>query len=246
MNVGRGVVGALAAVGLLVGARALGAGAGTRAAGGQPSPTPSPSTDVTRVERDWSGQCIPADRDRQVSCSPVRLAFWNNSGNALAGLLRFFGIANPTEQDVLAAYIRIHVQAGDLKVIQQLTQALGWPAVRVTAVGLSATLGAEYAEVSNIGGARAELAGLELTHGSEPGLRPDWFVFGHEGLAPGQSCRVYSVPAGQADGCAGRWQQPVTRYFWPYRTCVAVLSYPSLGAGLADLWRYWTPGAGGP
>ncbi len=138
---------------------------------------------------------------------------------------------------MLAAYIRMHVGAGDLAVIAQFTQTLGWPAVRTVAVGVLAGAGdpqQEYVEIGNVGGAAATLDALQV----QTPENANRFVL-QGTLAPGQSCRVYTEPAGQAGACGGGWAHPNEGDVWPAPSGWVVLWYPTIPfRGVADRWYY--------
>jgi hypothetical protein len=203
------------------------------------TPTASP---VTRLERDRLRRCIPEQPDRDRACDPARQALWENRDGAWAQVLRARGIANPRYDDILIAYLDMHVRAGDLDAIAELARHLRVDDMRVVAVGLApGDPEREYVEVENLGVAATRLVGLAL-------LTPDGtnrFRFAPPVLfpgvlAPGQSCRVYTRPAGQPDACAGSWDRPNETTVWPARGAWVTLTVALGGnpAVIADRWYY--------
>ncbi len=208
------------------------AAAGNSPAAGAPTVTATPA--VRRIERDQTGKCIPPNPRVERQCDSQYQDLWENKGDALKNLLAQQNHGKPPTYDqALAAYLAIHLRAGDLRVLSQITQKLKWPAVRITAVGLSDDPRQEYVEVGNLGGAATSIDGLYVqtpTGSNSFALRGS--------LGAGQSCRIYTAPDGQPDACSGSWDSPNTAGVWPRSGGVATLAFRYFNFE-PDRWYYW-------
>ena len=235
---------------LLVGALLLAAGLGgtlaARLSAGSPPPTvaiqPVPAAEPPRIERDRTRQCIPERPDIDLTCDARRQALWHNESQDLLRELRARSNPNPSADDAIAAYLQMHVEAGDLNVIAELAHRLRVPVVRAVAVAPAPDdPAAEYVELANLGAVAIQHVNLVLV---APGAGNRFRISGPLAfpgvLAPGRSCRVYSCAAGQPDACGGSWDEPNTRGIWPSAGGWVVLLASEPGRPLreADRWFY--------
>ena len=124
----------------------------------------------------------------QVRCSAEDEALWNADRDAWGRR----GVVDqppfiPFEGRVFEATIFLRVERRDPKVIMDIAKILGNPFLQVTRIRFT---GAEYVEVTNLGGGSQDMAGWSLT--APGGQRFNFPAFTMEG---GQICRIYSGPA---------------------------------------------------
>ncbi|MGH2586025.1 MAG: lamin tail domain-containing protein [Dehalococcoidia bacterium] len=190
------------------------------------------------VERDGNRTCIAVEPMASERCNPQRQALWDNRNGELTASLRARGIPNPTTADILAAYVQMHTEAGDLDVLQNVAQRLGRADLRVVAMGLDPKdPSREYVEIRNIGASAARLSGWTLP--APDGVNA--FRFAPAAAFPGvlepkQSCRVYTHPANQWNVCAGAWDRPPTAALWPADGGWVTLQ--NAAAAESDRWWY--------
>jgi hypothetical protein len=200
-----------------------------------------------RIERDRTSRCIPADPAHEAQCDRLREAFWQNHGNAIAELLRLRRVEDPATADIIAAGIQLRADAGDLQTLAMLATKLQRDEVRVVAVAPApADPRHEYVELQNIGGIARDLTGLALLRPTSGGFLPSSQFRLKGSLLPGQTCRVYTWPAGQDDACAGRWTDPILLSLWP-RTGGVVVLQEAAGdqpTRIVDRWNYRAPEQG--
>ena len=233
-------------VGTLLLAAGLGGAAAARLSAGSPPPAtatrPVPAADPARIERDRARECIPQRPDTDLSCDAHRQALWQNASQNVLRELRARGNPNASVDDAIAAYLQMHVEAGDLDVIAELAQRLRVPVVRVVAVAPAPEEpAAEYVELANLGAVGIQHVNLVLV---APGAGNRFRISGRLAfpgvLAPGSTCRVYTRAAGQQDACGGSWDEPNTRSIWPSAGAWTVLLASEPGQPLreADRWFY--------
>ena len=202
---------------------------------------------VVRIERDRTSRCIPVDPLHEAQCDQLRESFWQNRGNAIADLLRLRRIEDPTTADIIAAGIQLRADAGDLQTLAMLAGMLRRADVRVVAVAPApADPRQEYVELQNIGAAPRDLAGLALVRPTSGGFLPSSEFRFKGALPPGQTCRVYTWPARQANACTGGWTNPILLSLWPRSGGLVVLqdSATEQPAQVVDRWYYRAPEEG--
>ncbi len=140
-------------------------------------------------------------------CSAFERLLWNNEPSAMNIVLALFGVTNPTFENYLTTAIGFHADRDDIKTLTNLATALNWPMVRVSAVHYvdsAANQAGEYVEMKNFGPASQTMGGITMTVQSSGHV----FSFGSFTLNGGQTCKIYAVPSGQSDACAGTWSAP--------------------------------------
>ena len=181
--------------------------------------------------------CIPEPGQRR--CSPTRAALWEGDPAAWAAR----GVTDAAAR--LGAIITLRVAAGDPATIANVARVLGTPYLQITrlryidrplqyALGCAPAdarpecAGAEFVEITNLGGGAQDLTGWRvrspLRELSVP--LPDGLV-----LEPGQSCRVYTGVV-KANSCGGA-AFPMTDV-WPDGGGRAVLADEALVLTAAD------------
>ncbi len=154
----------------------------------------------TTAALDLGSPCIPSAG--ATVCDPARVRLWNGEPEAWTLLYRALGAPAPADDRVFDEVIRLRMEAGDPAVIALFATRLGWPYVKLTAIGFWGTGTAqadEFVEVANLGGAAQLMTGWHIRTGASGA---DFRFAPASVLRPGQSCRVYTNQT-HPDSCPG-------------------------------------------
>src|SRR5262249_977794 len=131
--------------------------------------------------------------------------------------LRATGNPNPTPDEIMAQYIRVHVEAGDLSAVTTFAQRIGQADLRGVAIPRSPLDPTqEYVELQKAGTGCRQMARGQLSAPIDVwSQKPTYVLVGS--LDSGERCRIYTQRANQVDACQGRWQSSNVTGIWPAR-----------------------------